>query len=953
MTRLGPYEVLDELGRGGMGVVYRARDPDGREVAVKLLARSLAKPGALERFQRETRLQARLGEADGFVPLLDAGEAPEGLYLVMPLLPGGSLRARIEAGPLSIDDAVALTRTIATAVGRAHAQGIVHRDLKPENVLFTADGKPLVSDLGLAKHFRHDVSGASQSVALSKTGEVRGTVGYMAPEQLADATRAGPPADVFALGTILYELLAGAPPFEGGSVIELLARTESGSYERLAKRRKGTPAWLDSLVARALKRDPAQRFADGAELARALEAGAPARGLAPVVAIAGAVTVALVLVAGALVMAHRAEPAAPARKEPPPIAAKPVEARAALSPELLAAARRFDAPSLERAARLARGNAVDSELDRALAEGLAAARKRSWASATEGLAALERSGLAHGDPFSAAALALVAEGSHELLEKHEVEPAIRLLDVAGRLRLRHARAQDAYALLDEFYRREVSGEPILPHERWHEVLLACLRLDIEFDTSPLDLATPTFAPSRKPDAFEKYLEARLSSRYAGTDDAWQAYTVKCGELSKAPELGPRIRALMLAEFAWTKTSLDDRLPILKQAIELDLESPRRRDDLAVILEKAGRFREAIEAERTAIEVGKALKPTPLMYHQFESDAQKRITNWTALLAKTGSEPPPGLAPEVLAASRRFDRPSLERAGRLHGARAPDPELDRALAEGLSAARSRSWASATEGLAALERSGLGHGDAFAAAALALVAQGSHELLEKHEVESAIHLLDAAGRLRLRHAHGRDGYLLLDEFYHREISDSPILPHERWHEVLLPLIRIDVEMDAPVLDVATPTFPASRKPDVFERFLAGRLEAHYHGFQFGGTDASPEFDALCGQLRDAPELGPRLRALMLRTYALSLPTEERLALVRRSVELDPECPLRHRDLAVDLENAGMLRESIEAERRGIEVWRALEPTPLMYQQFEAEAEGRIRKRNALLAETPGGR
>jgi serine/threonine-protein kinase len=317
--KIGRYDVVNLLGQGGMGVVYRARAPEGGEVAVKLLARSLAKPGAFERFAREARLQSGLGEASGFVPLLDAGEVPEGLYLVMPLLTGGSLRSRIEAGQMPIADGVGLARALAAAVGRAHAQGIVHRDLKPENVLFTADGRPLVADLGLAKHFRHDVSGASLSVALSKTGEMRGTAGYMAPEQIGDAAKAGPPADVFALGAILYELVVGAPPFVGESVIELLARTESGSYERLANRRPDAPAWLDALVARALAHDPEQRFADAGALARALEAGQPARGRAPLVAMAGALGALLVAVsvasAIALASAQRARDDAVAARD--------------------------------------------------------------------------------------------------------------------------------------------------------------------------------------------------------------------------------------------------------------------------------------------------------------------------------------------------------------------------------------------------------------------------------------------------------------------------------------------------------------------------------------------------------------------------------------------------------------------------------------------------------------
>jgi hypothetical protein len=269
-VKLGPYEVGPEAGRGGMGVVYRGTAPDGRPVAIKVLNR-LASRELLARFERERRLLSALGEADGFVPLLDAGDGPQGPYIVMPFVGGGTLAARLENGPLAVADAVAIARDVARALAAAHAHGIVHRDLKPQNVLFTESGRPLVSDLGLAKHFRHDVSGASLSVALTAGDAVHGTVGYMAPEQLASAKEAGPPADVYSFGVMLYECLAGERPFEGGSALELLARAEAGEFEPLAKRRPETPAWLAAIVARALAKAPADRFADGGELARALD----------------------------------------------------------------------------------------------------------------------------------------------------------------------------------------------------------------------------------------------------------------------------------------------------------------------------------------------------------------------------------------------------------------------------------------------------------------------------------------------------------------------------------------------------------------------------------------------------------------------------------------------------------------------------------------------------------
>jgi tetratricopeptide (TPR) repeat protein len=252
-----------------MGVVLLARGPDGHDVAIK---RILGKPAApvLARFERERRLLSTLGREVGFVPLLDAGATPEGPYVVMPFLTGGTLRARLEDGQMALDRAIPLALALAAALARAHALGIVHRDLKPENVLFDADGTPLVADLGLAKHFTTSAPGASQSVALSVAGQLRGTFGYMAREQGRDAQGVGPQADVFSLGAIIYECLAGEPAFSGSTALEVLGKVERGEFAPLKRLRPDVPGWLARVVSRALATEPGDRFADAGELTRAL-----------------------------------------------------------------------------------------------------------------------------------------------------------------------------------------------------------------------------------------------------------------------------------------------------------------------------------------------------------------------------------------------------------------------------------------------------------------------------------------------------------------------------------------------------------------------------------------------------------------------------------------------------------------------------------------------------------
>ena len=304
--KIGPYEVAGVLGEGGSGRVYRGRAPDGREVAIKVLLER--RRDALARFERESRLLARLGQDEGFVPVVELGESPElGPYVVMPFLSGGDLRARLRAGPLPVDETVELGTRLGRALGRAHELGVIHRDVKPGNVLFArsseklSDGQPLLADFGLAKHFDREAPGGSASASLSKTGSFRGTLGYTPPEQLTDAKSVGPQADVYALGVVLYECLAGHLPHEAATVVELLVKVTDGKRVPLKTARRDVPHAVAAVVERALAHDPRKRFENGAELAAALEA---ARSTPDARWLRVAVLGALVLAAGGLVTAR-------------------------------------------------------------------------------------------------------------------------------------------------------------------------------------------------------------------------------------------------------------------------------------------------------------------------------------------------------------------------------------------------------------------------------------------------------------------------------------------------------------------------------------------------------------------------------------------------------------------------------------------------------------------------
>jgi tetratricopeptide (TPR) repeat protein len=265
-SQLGPYRITGELGRGGMGVVYRALDPRlQREVALKTIS-GLADEETIERFMLEARATARL-KHPGIVSVLGAEIHSGTRVLVLELVEGRSLaRAIAAAGPLPAREAAALVRDVALAVEAAHAVGIIHRDLKPANVLIGPDGRPRLTDFGLAR----DAQGPRD---LTATGETLGTPAYMSPEQaLADAATIGPATDVYGLGAVLYEALAGRPPFQGPSGMAILRAVieETPLAPSVHRRSRGLAAVhadVETICLKALEKEPARRYPTAAALA--------------------------------------------------------------------------------------------------------------------------------------------------------------------------------------------------------------------------------------------------------------------------------------------------------------------------------------------------------------------------------------------------------------------------------------------------------------------------------------------------------------------------------------------------------------------------------------------------------------------------------------------------------------------------------------------------------------
>ena len=272
--QLGPYEVVAKIGEGGMGEVYKARDPRlGRDVAVKVLPSSFARdPDRRARFEREARAVAALSHPN-ILGIYDLGVHDDQLFVAMELLDGETVRERLAHGPLPVRKAIDIAIQIARGLAAAHDKRLIHRDLKPENVFLLRDGHVKILDFGLAREA--DVAPADDAAtvtrgAFTEPGVVMGTVGYMAPEQVRGGA-VDPRTDLFALGVVFYEMLTGARAFQRGTAAETMtAILRDDPPALMAARAEVSPA-IDRIVHHCLEKDPGARFQSARDVAFALE----------------------------------------------------------------------------------------------------------------------------------------------------------------------------------------------------------------------------------------------------------------------------------------------------------------------------------------------------------------------------------------------------------------------------------------------------------------------------------------------------------------------------------------------------------------------------------------------------------------------------------------------------------------------------------------------------------
>ncbi len=292
----GRYSVQHEIGRGGMATVYLAEDvKHARPVALKVLDPELGASLAADRFLREIKIAARL-QHPHIVPLYDSGVADDLLYYVMPYIEGESLRARLaHQRQLPLEGALQIAKETADALDYAHRARVIHRDIKPENILLSG-GHAMVADFGIAVAIT-----TAGGETLTRTGIVIGTPSYMSPEQATGETEVDARADIYSLGCVLYEMLAGLPPFVGPTLIAILAQQAMGRVTPPRKLRNDVPKGVERALLKSLANKPAERHTTAEEFARALVT--PARGSASQLFARAASRKAILVGAAALIVA--------------------------------------------------------------------------------------------------------------------------------------------------------------------------------------------------------------------------------------------------------------------------------------------------------------------------------------------------------------------------------------------------------------------------------------------------------------------------------------------------------------------------------------------------------------------------------------------------------------------------------------------------------------------------
>ena len=264
-TLKGRYTAEQEIGRGGSALIFRARDPGGRIVALKVLRPELLVSVEADRFLREIRLASTL-QHPHIAPLLDSGSVEWVIYYVMAYIEGPTLRqALAERSPLDIAQATRIGLDLLGALDHAHAHGIVHRDVKPDNIVLSPERGAVLLDFGIARAM--EASGES----LTAAGIAIGTVSYMSPEQVMGVRSPDPRSDIYALGCVLYECLTGTPPFTHASDPVVMQMHVRDVPRPVRDRRAEVPEALDAVIMRALAKRPEERWASAEEMREAVE----------------------------------------------------------------------------------------------------------------------------------------------------------------------------------------------------------------------------------------------------------------------------------------------------------------------------------------------------------------------------------------------------------------------------------------------------------------------------------------------------------------------------------------------------------------------------------------------------------------------------------------------------------------------------------------------------------